>query len=135
MTLQPIKPGVPTNIPWHIRPDGKYWRFWIPEESLRLDLFICSPDTWGLNFLIRTGSGVDAHGNPQHGFGPGMLRRWKELNEGRGMAREARLYDKWGYVQATPEEIDVFEACGVPWIEPRDRTDERAIERALEDVR
>ena len=124
--LQVIKPGTHEVIPWHLQPDGRYWRLWLPAEELKVDLFIATPDTWGLVYMIRTGSGIGPDGSPQHGFGPGMLQRWKAITGG-GYAREARLWRPLHRTpEATPEEEDVFAACRVRFVPPTLRT-ERAV--------
>jgi DNA polymerase/3'-5' exonuclease PolX len=53
-----IKPGVSEIIPWQPKPDGKYWRGIVnlgAGEDIKLDLFLCNPQNWGVISTIRTG--------------------------------------------------------------------------------
>jgi DNA polymerase/3'-5' exonuclease PolX len=120
------KPGSPTREPWHLRDDGRYWRLWHVGAGMPLDVFLCDRDTWGLNLLIRTGSGLGPDGRPESGFAPAMLRRWKAVSGG-GRAEGARLLRADGTPVATPEEHDVFEAVGHPWVNPERRDSSQAL--------
>lgn len=125
--VQIIKPGTHDIIPWHLNADGKYWRLYLPEQRVKVDVFVCTPATWGLNLMIRTGSGVGPSGRPDDGFAPAMLVRWKQVSGG-GMAHEAQLRGVNGGTRATPEEADVFEACKVRWVPPEKRISNRDVE-------
>lgn len=85
----------------------KYGRFTV-------DLFLQpDPATWGVNFLIRTGS---------QEFSRAFVTSWHRggmLPPGFHVAG-ARLYRR-GELLSTPEEQDVFEAIGRPWVRPEDR--------------
>jgi len=94
-------------------------------DGIPLDLFIVLPDRqWGPIAVIRTGPG-DANKRlfaPSHKFGllpPGFVQRdgalWRDGHE---------LY--------TPEESDVFMALGLPYIEPKDRSE--ATYKRLQDL-
>ena len=53
-----IKPGVGEAITWRIVPDGRYWRGIVESEThlpIKLDLFLCQPENWGVISTIRTG--------------------------------------------------------------------------------
>jgi DNA polymerase/3'-5' exonuclease PolX len=129
-TFYPIKPGSPdVETRWRDPdPDGKYWRFrcvqylWGRDEPLRfnVDIFLVSRESWGLQLLIRTGSGA-YEGDARRGFSPGMLARWKRVA---GIPRDRKgsvggqLVDKNGVPIATPEEEDVFRLCKVKFIPP-----------------
>lgn len=57
--VQWIKPSVSEIVPWRIQPDGKYWRALVAAPQLstvKLDLFLCRRENWGVIFTIRTGS-------------------------------------------------------------------------------
>lgn len=127
--LQVIKPGTHDVIPWALKPDGRYWRLWIPSSGTKVDVFVCNPDTWGLNLMIRTGSGVGPGGRPQDGFAPAMLKRWKEISHG-GMAQGAMLRSPTGRVIPTAEEQDVFAAMRVRWVPPEGRSSARDVAAA-----
>lgn len=79
-----------------------------------VDLFIQpDPATWGVNFLIRTGSAEFSHRavtpKSQGGLMPNHLR-----------VREARLWDGLQALE-TPEEEDVFRLYGMDFIKPEAR--------------
>ncbi len=126
--VQVIKPGTHEIVSWHLNADGKYWRLYLPQSDVKVDVFVCNAETWGLNFMIRTGSGVGPSGLPADGFAPAMLVRWKQVSGG-GMAYEAQLRGANGGTHATPEEQDVFEACRVRWIPPEHRLSAVVVER------
>ncbi|MFA7295838.1 MAG: hypothetical protein WC211_01465 [Dehalococcoidia bacterium] len=127
--VEVIKPGTHDLVPWHLNPEGRYWRLWLPEAQMRVDVFVCTPETWGLNYMIRTGSGVGPSGRPDDGFAPAMLVRWKQVSGG-GQARGAQLYDGAVQLRPTPEEADVFEACRVRWVPPEQRLSAADVARA-----
>lgn len=83
-------------------------------ELYTVDLFLQpDPETWGVNFMIRTGSAD---------FSRMMVTK---KNKGGWCPdnyhfREGRIWHK-GEVLSTPEERDVFDVLDVPWVEPRDR--------------
>lgn len=78
-----------------------------------LDLFITTPECWGVIFTIRTGSADFSHRlvttRQQGGLLPSNMR-----------VKDGRLW--LGDVQLdTPEEGDFFRYCGLKWIDPKDR--------------
>ncbi|MGC2239165.1 MAG: hypothetical protein WA584_23620 [Pyrinomonadaceae bacterium] len=55
-----IKPGTNEIIGWLPKTDGRYWHGIIypvvgSSESIKLDLFLCKPENWGVISTIRTG--------------------------------------------------------------------------------
>ncbi len=127
-TLRPIKPGVPLwgeigeisvapcALPkWPLKAEGKYWRLWMPNLQATADIFVCTPETWGLNFTLRTGSADFSHG---------LATRWNKLG---GVFAGARLVDRTGKTLETPEEQDVFDLLEIEWVLPPERTDAGAI--------
>lgn len=119
---QPIKPGTHEVIPWHLSDSGSYWRLWLPGHGIKVDVFLCSHETWGLNLVIRTGSAD---------FSRAVLQRWKAISGG-GRSDGLRLTWPDGRQEPTPEERDVFRACRLSWVAPRDRTSEDAVWKAAE---
>lgn len=105
-----IKPGVAELVRWPIKEDGKYWRGLLVKAGIKLDLFLTTPETWGVTFLIRTGSAEFS----QRMVGKECWRTGYKFQEG-------KLFDPNGQFVATPEEQDVFNALGVEWIEPEAR--------------
>ena len=78
-----------------------------------VDLFLPTAETWGSIFTIRTGSWE--------------FSRWLVTSQAAGGAapntiqpRDGRLYES-GRLLATPEEVDVFHALGLVYIEPSER--------------
>ena len=100
-----------------IRKNGaKYKQLYLPKEAVQLDLFICTPETWGMNFMIRTGSA-----NYTKSF-------MSELHRRGFTSKDARLYrydqlskEAIGEPLSTPEESSVYITTGIPWKEPRER--------------
>lgn len=83
-------------------------------EGITLDLFIVTPPAqWGVIFLLRTGPEVFSHQFVKKKSHGGMLPSNMEVKHG-----ALRLH---GFVVETPEEIDVFKAAGLAYIEPKSR--------------
>lgn len=83
----------------------------VGKEKIPVDLFIVLPPaTWGVIFLLRTGSAD---------FNIRMIERAKDL--GIRLAN-GRLVDKNGAQISTPEEKDVFAALKAKYKEPKDRS-------------
>jgi len=80
-----------------------------------LDIFIVTPETWGVLFAIRTGNADFSHllVSPRS-IGGAMPDGY--------FVKEGRLYGD-GLIE-TPEEESFFSALGLDWIEPRNRTPE-----------
>ncbi len=92
-----------------------------------LDLFTVNPPAqFGLILLIRTGSGVGPSGSPADGFGPAMLRRWKQVTGG-GYSEAGALRLPSGEIISTPEEADVFLVCRAVWVPPEERVSAAAV--------
>jgi DNA polymerase/3'-5' exonuclease PolX len=79
-----------------------------------LDLFMVSPETWGVIYTIRTGNADFSHllVTP-HGMGGAMPDGC--------FIKDGRLWMR-GELIETREEADVFAALGLTWIEPQYRT-------------
>lgn len=83
-------------------------------RGVALDLFSPDDDTWGVILAIRTGPADFSHRLVTTRSHAGLLPNWLAVREGRIWRGVTPL--------ATPEERDVFEAVGLDWIEPPDRT-------------
>lgn len=99
---------------------GDYYKqFSVPEVGCNLDLFLCSRDTWGVNFTLRTGSAAFSHRlvTPRDrytsGGERGLLPSHLRFKDSRIWHGDAPL--------DTPEESDVFRALGVMWLSPEGR--------------
>lgn len=101
-------------------PNGqKLKRFWLTTkcgEEYQVDLFLQpDPATWGVNFLLRTGSAA---------FSKDMV-----TPKSKGGLMPSHLYvsgarvwgDNEGRAYETPEEEDVFKLYGMPFIPPEER--------------
>lgn len=106
----PIKPGVKGIERWPLKPQGRYWRFWLGEANLRVDMFRADEDNWGLIYAIRTGSAD---------FSRGLLARWKHLTGGR--SHEGRLRTRRGETVTTPTEARLFEVLRMRPVPPEAR--------------
>lgn len=87
---------------------------WQAGWTFKVDLFLQpDPATWGVNFLIRTGSSDFSHRmvtpRAQGGSMPNDLT-----------VRDARVW-RHGVAQETPEEADIFRLWGMQWIDPKER--------------
>jgi DNA polymerase IV (family X) len=109
-----IKTGTDEQIPWSIKPEGKYWRGLLT-GGIKLDLFLARPDNFGLIYCIRTGSAEFSKALVTHAANVGMPCVDGYLTHG-------------GAPVPTPGERDVFDALGLKFIPPQDRIDERSLE-------
>jgi DNA polymerase/3'-5' exonuclease PolX len=81
-----------------------------------LDLFIVRPETWGVQFAIRTGSSDFSHKFVTH-------RQWGGWLPDHMQVKDGLLWDmKKKEVIPTFEEIQFFDAIGLGWKEPETRT-------------
>ena len=87
---------------------SKAWCLWLPRRRCRVDLFLCTRETWGAALALRTGSAE---------FSKALVTRWIDVSHG-GHFEGLRLRRPNGAVLATPEERDVFAACRVEWRPP-----------------
>ena len=89
-------------------PAGKYVKLMLP-ENIKLDLFMCSKDNWGLISAIRTGSEAFSH----EVLGKGWVKAGYRSVDG-------MLY-KNGFAFPLYEEEELFKLIGVDYVEPKDR--------------
>lgn len=76
-----------------------------------LDIFTCTPETFGLNLFIRTGPDT---------YGQRMLSHWKTITNG-GYSEGAQLHRADGTIVPTPTEQSVFDALRLPFLPPEKR--------------
>ena len=85
----------------------------LADGGVKFDIFITTPECWGVIFTIRTGSADFSHRlvttRQQGGLLPSNLR----VKDGRIWHGETAL--------STPEESDVFAVLGMAWIDPEQR--------------
>jgi DNA polymerase/3'-5' exonuclease PolX len=84
-------------------------------EGINLDLFIVTPPAqWGVLFLIRTGSAEFSHRFVTSKQSGGLLPSYLKVKDG-------AIWSHNRIIQ-TPEESDVFDLAGIPFIEPEKRS-------------
>jgi DNA polymerase/3'-5' exonuclease PolX len=83
-------------------------------EGVTVDLFLVTPETWAVQYMIRTGCAVFSHWMVTAESAGGALPFGYKIAEG-------RLWHL-GQAVATPEEPDLFAAIGLPYIPPADRS-------------
>lgn len=129
----PIRPGGLVSDPdtaWptkRLAGESRYFRLYLPKPRIKVDLFLATPETWGVLYLIRTGS---------RDFSKAVVGSWRIKSDG-GQCLKGRLHPPCtraipvavsrdgvplGPPIDTPEEEDVFAACGYQWIEPHLRS-------------
>lgn len=78
-------------------------------HSVQVDLYRARPETWGILELVRTGSKEHNVELCAH-----ALKHQMMLSAARGIL-------KGGVVIASKTELDIFQALGLPYVEPKDR--------------
>jgi len=101
-------------------PTGKYTQR--EYHGIKIDLFICNPKTWACNFAIRTGSAEFSHGLAIRAREIGLC--FKNAQLWRMSFDEPRLSPLSTYIN---EEVDVFTALRIKWVEPENRLGARDV--------
>jgi DNA polymerase/3'-5' exonuclease PolX len=115
-------PGAPQNLleeyigTYHLLKNGPKFKQ-IALASINIDLFITTPAQWGVIYTIRTGCAEFSHWLVTQRRNGGALPSNMRVNDGRIWIGDLLL--------ETPAERDVFDAVGLHWIEPEDRTGPR----------
>ena len=96
-----------------IKNGGKYKQVELPWS--KLDLFITTPECWGVIFAIRTGPAD---------YSKWLVtpRKWGGALPARYMVRDGRVWDSDPEALDTPEEDDFFAALELEMPEPWERT-------------
>lgn len=102
-----IKPGTKEIIEWPLKTNAKYLRGYIPSKELKVDIFLATPENWGLIFTIRTGSERYSHKT--------LALKWCRL----GYHSVKGMLTKKGKQVPVREEMDLFNLLNLPFIEPR----------------
>jgi len=93
-----------------------YKKFFYVSYQIWVDLFLTTPEQWGIIYMIRTGSADFSHkmvtSKQQGGYMPSNYR----VDSGRVW----HVADKEPF--KTPEEKDIFDLWGLKFIEPKNRT-------------
>jgi len=111
-----IKPGTHQVIKWDIQPDGKYWRGLISNlgvQLCKLDIFLTTPEQFGLILMIRTGSSDFSHRLVTKQSEGGWLPDFLRVQGGFLWHGEEKV--------PTPTEQSVLDAIGRAWIPPEKR--------------
>lgn len=100
---------------------GEKWRAFqmnIPgiPWAVKVDVFIVTPETWGVLLMIRTGSGIFSRNMVSSPSVGGFMPDHFKVQDGRIWCD--------GQMLETPEEEDVFRAYGMAYVRPEDRTDD-----------
>lgn len=80
-----------------------------------LDLFLTTPEKWGVIFTIRTGPAEFSQKLVTTRQKGGLLPSYLQVRDGRLWLRAS------GEVLETAEERDLFRTLGIEWIEPEER--------------
>lgn len=115
--VQWIKTGTSQIVPWEPKAFGRYWRALIDKE-IKLDLFLTTREQWGACFLIRTGSKDFSHGVMTFARKHTRFR----FNDGSFCNEQLRPLPAF-------EEVAVFRALDLDYIEPRSREGWQSITR------
>lgn len=107
-----IKTGTRDIVDWQPKPDAKYYRGLLT-CGMKLDLFLATPENFGLIFAIRTGSKDFTAALVTHARTVGFPSVDGYLTRSLGDGSTERI--------ATPDEQTVFEVLGLEYVEPRDR--------------
>lgn len=105
-----------------IKGGDKYKQFEVVKAGVKLDLFLCEPETWGCCFLIRTGPASFNErlvlNQRRGGLCPDDMA-FNSLRVWSGARRvDAAVHLEKAVPLETPEEKDVFAALGLAWVEP-----------------
>lgn len=95
---------------------AKYKQFtfdWQAGWAFKVDLFLATRETWGVIFLLRTGSAEFSRRMVTAQMYGGYKPIQYTVEDGR-----VRVAGMW---LPTPEEADIFERWGMDYIEPKDR--------------
>lgn len=87
---------------------GKYTQWRLP-DGINLDLFFANKENWGLIFAIRTGSAEFSH----KALAAGWVRKGYNSSGGHLYKQKEKIL--------VPEEKDLFDIIGIPWIKPEER--------------
>lgn len=115
--LRWIKPGTSQLLDWPPKPEGKYWRALV-DRHVKLDLFLATPENYGLILAIRTGCAE---------FSQGLMAYAKHRTAYH--VEGGYLRDRKGTALETSEERDVFDALGLDWVEPKERVGQHMVTR------
>ena len=124
-SVQWIKPGVSEIVEWPVSPEGKYWRgltrFAEGSNHIKLDLFLCTPENWGVIFLIRTGSAD---------FSRELVTYARDCTSYRidkGFLKQNPAHSDFDSPIPCREEADIFARLGLEYVEPERRIDGRDV--------
>jgi DNA polymerase/3'-5' exonuclease PolX len=101
----------------HLKKNGpKYKQIYFACDCINLDMFICTPETFAMNKLIRCGSADYCKG-----FMIDLHRRGFTSKDARLYRYDVAMKEPVGAPLPVMEEADVYKITGIPWIEPKER--------------
>lgn len=93
--------------------DGKKFKQLALPEGINIDLFIVRPETWAVQFVIRTGPADFSHWIvTQRKYGGALPSNCRVKDGQVWKDKAAMVFD---------EEIDFLNFLGLGWVEPKDR--------------
>ena len=105
------------------QPEGEYWQGLLPEGPV-LDLFLGTPDTWGLDLLIRTGCWEYSR----------AVMAWADVQDFPCRKGALRGRDRDRRPLSTPTEASVFALLDLPQLDP-ERRDPAAADRLWDRIK
>jgi len=96
-----------------IKNGAHYKQARLPGGKIAFDLFLTTPECWGVIYTILTGSADFSHRLVTPRRLGGLLPSDLRIKGGRIWRGDTAL--------DTPEEADVFRVCGIDWVEPDKR--------------
>jgi DNA polymerase (family 10) len=101
---------------------GRYVKLRHLRSGMQVDLFITTPEQWGLILLIRTGPAAYSHAlmteARRRGFHSGKGRLWHGAGHPTDVECNCELTET---PIPTPTEESVYAALGLPFVEPEQR--------------
>lgn len=94
-------------------------QYLVPRHGVHLELYLVTPETWGVQLAIRTGPHEFSRKLVTRRCYGGLLRDDCEVRDGLVHMRAA-LGGEADMTFETPEEEDFLEFCG-GWVDPQDR--------------
>jgi DNA polymerase/3'-5' exonuclease PolX len=86
--------------------------------TVPIDIFITTPEQWGYTLFIRTGS---------HEWNIAAMQRFHQLK----LTAENCTICRGSTLLPTAEEMDIFTALGIGWVDPRHRIDGTSLDKAV----
>lgn len=100
---------------FNLRKNGDYYKQAVlPNGQIKFDIFLTTPEKWGVVFTLRTGSAAFSHRLVTQ-------RKFGGLLPSNLVVKDGRIWTTSSVPLATPEEVDVFSALDLVWLDPQER--------------